>query len=61
MKYSVKTNFNRGNIQALQIGKEIASIEPNPWDEFIVDFNEYREVNPFSNGLRRRSGLHLIW
>lgn len=49
MKYSVKTNFSRGNTQAIQIEKEIAAIDPDPWDEFIVDFNEYKEANPFSN------------
>lgn len=49
MKFTIKTNFGQGNIQALQIGKEIATIHPDPLDEFIVDFNEYGDINPFSN------------
>lgn len=49
MLYSIKTTFDKGNIEALQICKELGELIPSISERLIFDFRSYRENNPFGN------------
>lgn len=49
MRYRIRGNRNRANIDALDICRELADIVPKCNDELIFDFSDYLENNPFGN------------
>ena len=49
MEYNIRTSYGHGNIQALQIIKEINGLELKNEDNLIFNFKNYSENNPFSN------------
>ena len=49
MRYFVKTTFGNGNVEALNICKNLESLQPEQGEDFVFDFSKYGENNPFSN------------
>lgn len=49
MNYLIKSNYGKGNLQAIQTCKELAELIPPPGEELVFDFKHFRENNPFGN------------
>lgn len=49
MIFPINTRFGCGNMQSLQLCKELEQLLPPDDEELIFDFSTYGENNPFSN------------
>ena len=49
MNHQIVTTFGEGNIQALNICKDLSTLVPPQDEELVFDMRRYGENNPFSN------------